>query len=200
MSEECWDKYLTPMDADVAAFIRTHPVLHEAIGLCADYMKQQIIPRIGNWWSRDVVEMTQRNFVKECNLQDCFSFRASHTGEPEYAPIDPPAARYLVCRGEDEVFNRVLEEARETLHHFNPSFVALFTAEGIGEEAIKLLQPLNHSRIIYQVLQHPQDYTLRRLVEDAIQTDGAAHFLATYDGLEGAIDCTDGETCYIYRR
>lgn len=200
MSEECWEKYLTPMDADVAAFIRTHPVLHEAIGLCADYVKQQITPRISNGWSRDVLEITQTNFVKECNLQDCFGWRASHASEPEYAPIIPPAARYMVCRGKDEVFDRVYEEARETLYHFNPSFVAQFTAEGIDAEAIKLLQPLNHSRIIYQVLAPPQEYTLRRLVLDAIETDGAAHFLATYDGLEGAIDCTDGETCYIYRR
>tara|TARA_A100001391_G_scaffold140988_2_gene98895 strand:- start:14 stop:622 length:609 start_codon:yes stop_codon:yes gene_type:complete len=194
-----WNNYLTPMDADVAAFIRSHPVLHEAIGFCADYMKQQIIPRIGKWWSRDVVEITQTNFVKDCNLQDCFGWR-NHTTEPEYAPINPPAARYFVCRGEHEVFDRVYEEARESLHHFNPSFVANYTAEGIDAEIIKVLQPLHDSRIVYQMLQHPQKYTLRRLVEEAIQTDGAAHFLATYDGEEIEIDCTDGETCYIYRR
>ena len=199
MSEDCWDKHLTPMDADVAAFIRSQPVLHEAIGLCESYIKQQIIPRIDIWWPRDVVEITQTNFVKGCNLQDHFGWR-NHTTEPEYAPINPSAARYLLCRGKDEVFHRVCDEIRETLHHFNPSFVAHFAAEGIDEETIKLLQPLNHSRIIYQVLAPPQEYMFRRLVEDAIETDGAAHFLATYDGLEGAIDCTDGETCYIYRR
>lgn len=199
MSEYDYDRHLTAMDADVAAFIRTHPVLHEAIGLCADYIKQQIIPRIGNWWSDDLIVTTQTNFVKECNLHDCFGWRASHTGEPEYAPIDPPAARYLVCGGEHEVFQRVCDEIRETLHHFKPSFVANHTAEGIDAEVIELLQPLGYPNIIYQMLAPPQEYCFRRLVEDAIETDGAAHFLATYDGEEIEIP-TSGDTCYIYRR
>tara|TARA_A100001201_G_scaffold68908_1_gene63715 strand:+ start:5141 stop:5743 length:603 start_codon:yes stop_codon:yes gene_type:complete len=199
MSEYDYDRHLTPMDADVAAFIRTHPVLHEAIGFCADYMKQQIIPRIGNWWSRDVVEISQTNFVKECNLQDCFGWR-NHTTEPEYAPNIPPAARYVVCRGEHEVFDRVLEKIRESMHHMTPSFVASYTAEGIDEEIIKVLQPLYQPNIIYQVLAHPQERTLRDLVEEAIRLDGAAHFLASYDGEEIEIPSTDGETCYIYRR
>ena len=107
----------------------------------------------------------------------------------------------MVCMGEDEVFDRIYEEIREGLHHFNPSFVARFTPEGIDAEVIKLLQPLGHANIIYQVLQQPQEVTLRWLVLEAIQEDGEAHFLATYDGEEIEIPPSiDGETCYIYRR
>lgn len=191
--------FLRDFDADVAAFIRSQPVLHEAIGLCESYIKHQINSRVRQYLPADAIEISKRNFVKECNLQDCYEERPSHTGEPEYAPINPPCRRYMVCRGEDEVFDCVLEEIRHELHHMNPSFVALFTAESIDEKVVKLLQPLNHSHTIYQVLAHPQEDTLRRLVEYAIQRDGVAHFLATYDGEEIEIP-TSGDTCYFYRR
>jgi hypothetical protein len=191
--------FLTDFDADVAAFIRSYPVLHEAIGLCESYIKHQINPRARKYLPPDAVEISKRNFVKFARLEDCFEERPSHTGEPEYAPINPPCARYTVCMGEHEVFDRVLEEIREGMHYMTPHFVATYTAEGIDEEIIEVLQPLGHANIIYQMLQHPQEPTLRRLVDEAIQTDGAAHFLASYDGEEIEIP-TSGETCYIYRR
>tara|TARA_Y100000592_G_scaffold89076_1_gene145797 strand:- start:41710 stop:42333 length:624 start_codon:yes stop_codon:yes gene_type:complete len=195
--------FLTDEDADVAAFIRSHPVLHEAIALCESYLVQRMNPRKRKYFPADAVEISKRNFVKECNLQDCFEDRKysihPHTGNHriEYVPKQPYGADYVICRGDDDVFAHVMDEIRESLHHFVPSFVANYTA--VDAEVIKLLQPLGHANIIYQMLQHPQEPTLRRLVDDAIQTDGAAHFLATYDGEEIEIP-TSGETYYIYRR
>ncbi|MEB6038010.1 hypothetical protein AALK46_12860 [Staphylococcus nepalensis] len=85
---------------------------------------------------------------------------------------------FLVC-DEHEKKTLLEEEMKETLTYFNPSFLS--SATGLPQE---VFEGQEYSRDVMESIFEATNTDFEDFVRDAEMTDGAGHFLSTYDGIE----------------
>lgn len=90
---------------------------------------------------------------------------------------------YLICEDLREVIKSVSEHCKETLWAFLPSFLAKHT--NVSEKVIKSIQKHceEGNEALLKLIDDWDDF-----VKDAIETDGAGHFLASHDDQEIDLD------------
>lgn len=115
---------------------------------------------------------------------------------PEYEEDDC----HLVLTDE-EADEKASEYIKESLWAFNPSFLADVT--GIDAEVFEAIQANNRCESNNDAIARLVGDDLESLISDAISSDGAAHFLNTYDGEENEINLKDitgqNEYLFVYR-
>lgn len=103
-------------------------------------------------------------------------------------------AEFLVIHGDD--LNDILaERITQDLWAFRAEFIAAHTKNGLSPETIEALEEMqremgeNCQPIVEALI-----VDLKAFIRDAVTTDGAGHFLASYDGKETVVD-----EFFIYR-
>lgn len=107
---------------------------------------------------------------------------------------------YLVLT-DKEADEKAAEYIKESLWAFNPSFLAGVT--GVDEEVFKAIQANDRCKSNNEAMLRLVGDDLDQLIQDAISSDGRAHFMNTYDGEEHEINLYDvtgtNEYFYVYR-
>lgn len=104
---------------------------------------------------------------------------------------------YYIAGDDDEMLIAVIEEIRNSLWAFNPSFLASKT--GLSTLVFEALQPQceNSNDAIESLVESKGG--IEPFVESAVAADGRAHFLNRYDGNELSVNI-NGTTYYAYRQ
>lgn len=94
--------------------------------------------------------------------------------------FDAEGSEYMVLT-DDEADQRAADSIRESLWAFNASFLVGHMPDGVNEEIIKMAQEKceGANETLKAMI-----VDLDHFVDDAIASDGRAHFLHTYDGEE----------------
>lgn len=102
------------------------------------------------------------------------------------------------CGTESEITNAVKEYIEQTLWAFNSSFLTKYTSDNIGDDVISILQEQCESGNdgILELVNWNNNQN--EITEDAIKSDGWAHFLNGYDG-KGSEETINNETYLICR-
>lgn len=119
----------------------------------------------------------------------------SYVKQIEADKIEDDIGEYLLYT-DREADKAVEENIRDSVWAFNASFLSELT--DLPEEVFVGLQDKYESsnEAILKLIQ--KTCGIDRFVEEAIDTDGRGHFLATYDGDEILIR-SDGKDYYLYR-
>jgi len=112
--------------------------------------------------------------------------------------FEAEGCEYLVLK-DDEADELARDSILESLWAFNADFIASHSKASLDDHAIQALKELQASlcesanAIVKSLIED-----LDHFVDDAIKSDGRAHFLNTYDGDEHEIQ-VGNEWFYIYR-
>ena len=145
-------------------------------------------------------ELLRKYLVEETKEFTAEELETEEFTESEWDTLEIAGREYLVCT-EKEADEKAAEDIKNSLWAFNANFILDHSKlNGYNDATVKAFQQMqeslceNANELVSAIIEDIDEF-----IEDAISSDGRAHFLSTYDDEENETEDDNGETFYIYR-
>jgi hypothetical protein len=145
-------------------------------------------------------ELLRKYLVEETKEFTAEELETEEITETTWGTLKVAEREYFVGNDE-ESDNKAAEYIKDSLWAFNADFILDHSKlENYNDRTVDAFRKMQESlcedanELVLAIVEDIDDF-----VQDAINTDGRSHFIATYDDEENEIEDEDGETFYIYR-